>query len=248
MDWTDQAIVLSVRPHGESSLLAMLLTHEHGRHAGLVRGGASRRQRGIYQVGNEVSANWRARLADHLGTLTCELVRSRAARLLDDRLRLAGLSAACAVVETVLPERESHPAVHAGLTALLNTLEGSDLWGEAYVRWEIGLLAELGFGLDLSACAATGAVEDLIYVSPRTGRAVSAEAGAPYSEKLLPLPAFLRGEGEGGAVAIRDGLKLTGFFLARAIPAGERGLPAARDRLWDAFAREATKSCDKEGA
>ena len=245
MDWNDQAIVLSVRPHGESSLLAMLMTREHGRHAGLVRGGASRRQRGTYQVGNEVSASWRARLADHLGTLTCELERSRAARLLDDRMRLTGLSSACAVVETLLPEREAHPLVHAGLTALLDALETSDHWGEAYVRWELSLLAELGFGLHLDSCAATGTTDDLTYVSPRTGRAVSAEAGAPYRDRLLPLPGFLRGEGEGGAAAIRDGLRLTGFFLARAVPAGS--LPAARDRLWDAFAREATKSCDKEG-
>lgn len=248
MDWTDQAVVLSVRPHGENSLLAMLMTREHGRHAGLVRGGASRRQRGTYQVGNEVFASWRARLADHLGTLTCELERSRGARILDDRKRLAGLSSACAMVEVLLPERESHPSVHAGLTALMDALEVSDVWGEAYVRWEIGLLAELGFGLNLGSCSATGATDDLIYVSPRTGRAVSAEAGAPYRDRLLPLPGFLKGEGEGGAAAIRDGLALTGFFLSRAVSAGDRGLPAARDRLWDAFAREATKSCDKEGA
>jgi len=248
IDWTDEAIVLSARPHGETSLLATVMTRGHGRHAGLVRGGTSKRTRGIYQPGNEVVATWRARLAEHLGTFTCELASARIAVVLDDRLRLLGLGAACALVEKALPEREPNPAIYAGLRSLLDTLTTSEAWAEAYVRWEVGLLAELGFGLDLRVCAATGRTADLVYVSPKTGRAVSALAGAPYRDRLLALPAFLLGSGESGSGDIVAGLRLTGHFLERAGFAGERGLPPARDRLCDAFARIAARSCGREGA
>ncbi len=247
MDWTDDGIVLSARKHGESSAIVMLLTRVHGRHAGLVRGGAGRRARGIYEPGNRVHSTWRARLSEHLGTYTCELVHSFAAALLDDPLRLAGLSAACATAEMVLPEREPHEAVFQGLLELLSALEspeanaaGAPSWPPTYVRWELMLLKELGFGLDLSACAATGAEHGLAYVSPKSGRAVSSSAGAPHRDKLLPLPEFLTGERRvameerkpvNGA-QIRQGLELTGYFLERHVfdPQG-RPMPASRSRL-----------------
>src|SRR3546814_150391 len=187
-----------------SAVIAQLLTRGLGRHAGLVRGGQSARLRGVYQSGNLVAATWSGRLPEHLGTLECELVRSYAAKVLDDSDRLAALSAATAVCEGAMPEREPHPACYEGLLALFEALEGEH-WAEVYVRWELALLAELGFGLDLSGCAAGGDNDQLAYVSPRSGRAVSLSAGAPYREKLLALPGFLVGRGEGGPGAVAEG-------------------------------------------
>ncbi len=232
MEWNDQGILLSSRRHGETSAIVNLLSPSHGLHAGLVRGGAGKRARGILQPGNLVRARWRARLAEHLGTFTCELVRAHAAAVFDDPPRLAGLSSACAVAMSTLPEREPQPAVFEALLALLDNL-AEPSWPTLYVKWEVGLLKELGFGLDLTRCAATGSEENLAYVSPRTGRAVSLEAGRPYREQLLPLPAFLlAGGGAGEAADIADGLGLTGHFLERHV-LGQRGhpLPAARRRL-----------------
>ncbi|MDH3233875.1 MAG: DNA repair protein RecO [Alphaproteobacteria bacterium] len=241
MDWTDQGIVLAARKHGENALIVQLLTRGHGRHAGLVRGGAGRRQRGIYQPGNIVTAHWRGRLAEHLGAYVCEPGTSHAAALLDDPPRLAALSAACAVAEAALPEREPHAAIYEGFLALLDALGrsaeaggGLALWGEVYVRWELGLLSELGYGLDLSTCAATGRNDELAYVSPRTGRAVSLSAGELYRDKLLPLPPFLVGRGTGAPSEICDGLRMAGYFLERHVFAPlERPPPPARARLVD---------------
>ncbi len=239
MKWADDAVVLSARPHGETSTIVQLLTLEHGRHAGLVRGGQGARQRGVYQAGNRVSANWSGRLAEHLGTLECELVSSYAARVMDDPDRLGALSAATAVCEGAMPEREPHPGCFEGLLALLEALEG-DHWAEVYVRWEVALLAELGFGLDLSACAAGGQNDQLAYVSPRSGRAVSLSAGTPYREKLLTLPAFLVGRGEGGRGEVAEGLALTGFFLERHLfHPHDKPLPPARQRFEHRFAQAA---------
>lgn len=232
MDWIDQGIVLSSRQHGETSAIVTLLTQAHGRHAGLVRGGAGKRTRGVLQPGNLVDAHWRARLAEHLGTLTCELSHAYAASVLDDADRLAALSAACAVAEAALPERESYPAVYDGLLVLLDSLE-SDVWPTIYVRWEMGLLGELGFGLDLTECAATGQNDQLAYVSPKSGQAVSLAAGEPYKDRLLPLPDFLLSAGSLGSPAdVADSLRLTGFFLERHVFIHNRqGEPAARRRL-----------------
>lgn len=234
MDWTDDGIVLSARKHGETSAIVALLTRAHGRHLGLVRGGAGKRARGVLQPGNRVEARWRARLADHLGTFICEMTEAVAAPLMKDRLRLAGLSAACAMAESVLPEREPHPAVYEALVALLAAIGGGG-WPSAYVKWELGLLSELGFGLDLSACAATGANDQLAYVSPKSGRAVSLAAGEPYKDVLLVLPPFLLRAGAGGAPEeVAQGLKLTGYFLEKNVFRHlNRGLPAARIRLAD---------------
>ncbi len=248
MDWTDDAIVLSARKHGESSAIVMLLTRAHGRHAGLVRGGSGRRARGVYEPGNRVHSAWRARISEHLGTYTCELVHSFAAAVLDDPLRLAALSAACALAEAALPEREPHEAVFQGLLELLSALESPATnaavalsWPSTYVRWELMLLKELGFGLDLSSCAATGASDGLAYVSPKSGRAVSSSAGAPYRDRLLPLPEFLAGKEaaprEARPVAeIHRGLELTGYFLERHVfDPRDRPMPAARTRLVEGF-------------
>ncbi len=233
MEWTDEGIVLSARGHGESSAIATLLTLRHGRHAGLVRGGAGKRKRGVLQPGNRVVARWRARLSEHLGELSCELTEAVAAPLFGDPLKLAGLAAACAVCEAVLPERQPHTAVYNGLTILLAALSGDKQWPSVYVKWELGLLGELGFGLDLSRCAATGSNDQLAYVSPKSGRAVSISAAEPYLDKLLPLPAFLIAEGASGSAGeVADGLRLTGYFLGRHVFAHHRRPPpAARLRL-----------------
>lgn len=270
MDWSDDGIVLAARKYGESAAIVTLLTLANGRHAGLVRGASGRRARGIYQPGNRVRATWRARLADHLGSYSCELTHSWAAEILNDSLRLMALSAACAMAEVTLADREPHPALFQGLTALLSSLaqqpetangaepgngdDGADAglgapWPVRYARWELMLLRELGFGLDLASCAVTGASDDLVFVSPRSGRAVSSGAGAPYKERLLPLPAFLTPAFQTGAETadevgtvsrddINHGLALTGYFLERNVfAAHNRAMPAARVRLVEALAR-----------
>lgn len=237
MNWRDEAIVLSARRHGESAAVVGLLTREHGRHAGLVRGASGTGARGVLQTGNLVAATWNARLADHLGQLKCELLRAHAADLLDDPGRLAALAAACALVEAVLAEREPHPEVFAGTTALIEALSG-EAWAAAYVHWELNLLDALGFGLELQSCAVTGAAADLAYVSPKTGRAVSDAGAGPYRERLLALPGFLIGAGTAGEADILAGLRLTGYFLDRHVLAPhDRGMPAARTRLVDRLSR-----------
>ena len=237
MEWSDTGIVLSARRHGETSSLVMLFTQRHGRHAGLVRGGQGRRARGLYQAGNRLSATWRARLEEHLGNYRCELLHAAAAGLLDDALRLAALSSACAVVEAALPERHPYLNLYGEFRYLAEQIENANGWRAAYARFEVALLAELGFGLDLSACAVSGTTTDLTYVSPRSGRAVSAEAGARWREKLLPLPAFLwRPEpAPPGVEDIRAALNLTGWFLAAHVFAGVK-VPPARERFLERLA------------
>lgn len=234
MEWNDDGIVLSARRHGESAAVANLLTRSHGRHAGLVRGGWGKRGRAMLQPGNAVHARWRARLPEHLGTFTLEPDRIFAAEVFNDPLRLAALASACALADAALPEREPHPAVHDALGLLLGALVADRTeWPEAYVRWEVRLLADLGFGLDLTRCAATGTESNLAFVSPRTGRAVSADAAGPWRERLLPLPGFLAGTSEAaGAESVAHGLALTAHFLERHVfaPHG-KPLPAARRRL-----------------
>jgi DNA repair protein RecO (recombination protein O) len=246
MRWSDEAVVLSTRRHGESALLVHLLTPGHGRHAGLVRGGQRPKARMPYQIGNRLLVTWSARLAEHLGALTGELAHGYAAALITAPVRLSCLAAAAALADASLPEREPHLLVYRGLLALLDALEGDAGWAAAYVAWELALLAELGYGLDLARCAATGATEGLAFVSPRSGRAVSDAAAAPYRGRMLALPPFLR---EGGLVApptaadMLDGLTLTGFFLERRAFAPEgRSLPAARTRFVDALRQFATIS------
>jgi DNA repair protein RecO (recombination protein O) len=232
MEWHDIGFVVAARRHGESGMIVELLTRDHGRHAGLVRGGQSPKIRAVLQPGNEVSAIWRGRLSEHLGTIACELVRPHAAGLLNDPDRLAGLTAAAALIATALPEREPYPDMFAALGELFQAIDSAADWPAHYVGWERDLLAALGFGLDLGRCAVTGAATDLAYVSPRTGRAVSRAAGLPYHGRLLILPRFLWRDGPAGAHEITLGLTLTEHFLVQHVfaPHG-RTLPAARVRL-----------------
>ena len=237
MNWSDEGIILSKRKHGEQSIIITLMTAEHGRHAGLVRGGAGRRARGIYETGNYVSAAWRARLEEHLGTYNCELLKPNAAIVFDHPIRLAGLSSACAVIERALPEREPHREIYDSLLELVNGIENK-CWVRSYIQWELNILKHLGFGLDLTACVATGSRDDLIYVSPRSGQAVSEKAGAPYKQKLLPLPSFLVDQTNASRSAapadLVNGLELTGHFFERQVFIHHKnGGPLARVRFVD---------------
>jgi DNA repair protein RecO (recombination protein O) len=239
MHWSEEAVVLGVRRHGETSAIADLLTRGHGRHLGLVRGGRSRKSRPVLQPGNLVLAGWRARLEDQLGTFTVEAVEMRAAGLIADPFKLAGLSTLTGLSQ-VLPEREPHPRLYDALTVALAALDDDAVWPAVLVRFELGLLEELGFGLDLGCCASTGATENLAYVSPRTGRAVSAAAGAPYHDRLFALPPFLRDPdaGQPTAADVIAGLRLTGHFLQRHIlQPRDLAAPGARALLIDRLAK-----------
>ena len=232
MDFEDDAFVLAARAHGETGAIVELLTAEHGRFVAHVAGGASRRVRPFLQPGARVIARYRARTSEQLGSAGVEPVGEGPSALFDDPLALAGLAAAAAVAAGALPEREPHAGAFFAFEALSAVLVHPEIWPAVYVRFEAGLLQALGFGLDLSRCAATGAVDDLIYVSPRTGRAVSRAAGAPYADRLLRLPAFLL-SAQGGLDAgdIGAGLDLTGHFLETFVFAvANRPLPPAR--LW----------------
>ena len=239
VEWTAPAVVLEVRPHGEGGAVVTLLTEEHGRHAGLAKGGASRAQAGLWLPGNLIEARWFARLPDQLGALAGEMVHPAAALAMEDPLALALLSSACAIAADALPEREPHPRAFRALVSLIGHLAGGAEGVMAdYVRWEALVLTELGYGLDLSACALTGATEGLTHVSPRTGRAVCGAAAEPYLDRLLPLPSFMvAGDDPGDAAAWDAGLRLTGHFLERdAFGARHRPVPEARHRLADRVA------------
>jgi DNA repair protein RecO (recombination protein O) len=239
MQWEDEAILLSARRHGEGALVLQLFTPDHGRHGGLVRGGASRSKRSTYQPGNRLAVVWRARLADQLGSFTAELIDASAALIMDRPARLAALLSACALVERALPDRDPHPDLYNLLRQLIDTLATSGVWAEDYVRFELALLADLGFGLDVSTCAVTGSSEDLVHVSPRSGRAVSRAGAGEYADRLLPLPGFLLTEGRPADVDdIRAGLRLAGYFLERHLFAAlDRPVPEARQALVDRFSR-----------
>lgn len=244
MEWNDTAIVLSARAHGETGAVLELLTRAHGRHMGLVRGGASRRIKPTLQPGNTVHVQWRARLEEHLGSFICELATARAGELMESRAGLAGLNAFAAVCSAALPEREAHANVHDAAAILLDAMMDGDAedWLPLYVRWEAGLLDALGFGLDLSECAATGDTDDLAYVSPRSGRAVSRAGAGIYANRLFRLPGFLTGDDAANPDDVVAGLKLTGhFLLERVLRAHGRDMPPARIRL-DAMAPESSKS------
>jgi DNA repair protein RecO (recombination protein O) len=239
MNWSDEGIILSVRPHGETAAIVEVLTREHGRHAGLVYGGRSRRLRPVLQIGNHLAVTWKGRLAEHLGYMTAELRKGYAASAMEDALALSGLASICAIAR-LLPERDPHPNLYDVTLFVLGFLDDAAVWPALYVRWELALLGELGFGLDLSASAPIGGTEDHVYVSPKSGRTVSAVAGEPYKDRLLRLPAFLKG-GASGDVTRSDvvaGLALTGHFLeARVLRPRGLALPEARQRLTALVAR-----------
>ena len=216
MRWLDEGIVLGSRRHGEANAILELMTREHGRHLGLVRGGAGSRMRPVLQAGNRVSALWQARLDEHLGHYTVEALNARAAAFLSVPHALYGLTHLASLCH-LLPERDPHPQIHAALAQLLDILLEPHRAGASLVLFELQLLGELGFGLDLTTCAASGETADLVYVSPKSGRAVSARAGEAWKDKLLPLPAFLRDE-SADAISYEDivaGFALTDFFFTR---------------------------------
>lgn len=233
MEWDAPAIVLDVRPYGEGDALATVMTQAHGLHRGLARGGAARAKVATWQTGNLVQVQWIARLSDQLGSFTGEMIFPGAANAMQDALPLAMLTAICAVAEGALPERVPQERIFAGLLRLIPRVPlGEEILTEI-VQWELALLADLGFGLDLTTCAMTGQAEDLAFVSPRTGRAVSRDAAGIWANRLLPLPGFLVGLAADRA-AWRDGLRLTGHFLARdAFGHQHRPLPQARRMLYD---------------
>lgn len=237
MDWRDEGCILTVRAHGETAAIIEVFTAAHGRHAGVVRGGASRRMAAVLQPGSQVAVTWSARLSEHMGAFAVEPVQSRAG-LMGDRLALAGLNAICAMLHVALPEREAHPGLWRATMALLTALEREAHWPVAYLRWEALLLEELGFGLDLGRCAVTGAREGLAYVSPKTGRAVSVEGAGDWASRLLPLPAVLLGQGQANAAELAQGFAVTGHFLDRGLAPVLHGrpLPAARARLLELLA------------
>ncbi|QYK41485.1 MAG: DNA repair protein RecO [Paracoccaceae bacterium] len=232
MDWQDEGTLLAMRPHGETSAIVEVFTLAHGRHAGVVRGGAGRRMAPVLQPGAHLAVAWRARLSDHLGAFTVEPLRSRAS-VMADADRLAVLSAVCAMLRMALPEREAHPALWSDTTALLDGLAEGTAGLPAYLPWEMRLLADLGFGLDLGSCAVTGSRDDLAFVSPRTGRAVSRTGAGDWADRLLPLPDAVRRGLASDPAEILQGLAITGHFLLREMEPLRPGpgLPEARARL-----------------
>lgn len=231
MEWRDEGVILSVRRHGETSAIAEILSAQHGRVMGLVRGGRSKQQRPVLQAGNAVQAVWRARLEEQLGTFVLEPLDLKAGAIMEEPFRLAGLATLSALSQ-LLPEREPHQRVYDALRIVLDAIDQDDVWPALLVRWELGLLEELGFGLDLSKCAATGAREHLVYVSPKSGKAVSQEAGEPFRDRLFALPAFLRESGAAAPSAdVIEGLKLAAYFLDRHL-FEPRGVPFPEQQAW----------------
>ncbi|WP_172300317.1 DNA repair protein RecO [Pseudoruegeria sp. HB172150] len=239
MEWRDQGILLSSRRHGESGAIIEVFTPGHGRHLGVVRGGGSRKTAPVLQAGAQLDVTWKARLEAHLGAYTVEPLRSRAAGLMGDRLGLSALNAVTALLSFALPEREAHEPLYHRSVALLDLIGESELWPLAYLHWELALLDEMGFGLDFSSCAVTGATDGLAYVSPKTGRAVTEAAAGAWKDRLLPLPRCLLVLQPAPPQEIAQGLRTTGYFLEHWLaPAlGDKPLPPARQRLADLQAR-----------
>lgn len=239
MHWEDSAIVVAVRKFSERDAMVTVFSREHGSYRAIAKGAYASAQRGIYQQGNIVQAGWNARLQEHMGNLKAELSVPIAACVLTDPPALTALQSICGMLERLLHERDPHPQLYDAARSALLALARAGDWQESYVNFELALLAGLGFGLDLERCAATGSREDLIYVSPKSGRAVSREAGEQYREKMLPLPAFMRERGlRAGLTEIAEGLKLTGFFLQEWLlsPHGWQ-MPASRERLLESLAK-----------
>ncbi|MDC1420531.1 DNA repair protein RecO [Amylibacter sp.] len=233
MEWTSEGVIVSVRKYGENSVIIDTLTPTHGRHLGVVRGGASRKMAATLQPGSQVKLEWRARLEEHLGNFRVEQLESRS-DMFDDRLRLAALSSICSIVTFSFPERMPVAELYNSTLHLMDTLNTGGDWKPLYALWELQVLEEMGFGLDLTSCAVTNVTQDLIYVSPKSGRAVSRKAAGEWMERLLPLPSFLRNKFEtANNEDILNSLKTTGHFLSSwlATSLGERKLPEARNRL-----------------
>ena len=235
IEWRDEGVLLAVRKHGENAVIIDVLTQSHGRHAGVVRGGAGRKQAPVLQPGAQLDLVWKARLEEHLGSFMVEPLRSRAAQVMTDPLALAGLSSTVGLLCFSLPEREIYPKLYTISVNLLDLMCVTDAWPLAYLQWEIQLLEMLGFGLDLSRCAVSGGIDDLTYISPKTGRAVAAHHAGEWKTRLLPLVPCMKGEGNAENNEISEGLRTTGHFLEKwlAPSLGDRPLPVARQRLVD---------------
>ncbi|MDB2522599.1 DNA repair protein RecO [Alphaproteobacteria bacterium] len=238
MQWEAEGLVLATRAHGESSAIIDVFSRAHGRFGGLVRGGNSRRLRPVLQPGNMVVATWRARLSEHLGTITVDAGRAHAAEAMSDAKTLAGLTSLCALMQ-ITPERQAYPRLYDTLMLVIAAMDDADTWPALLARFEMALLEEIGFGLDLSSCAATGVIEQLEYVSPRSGRAVSRDAARPYLDKMFVLPQFLLDPSANASDEdVQKAMELTGHFLERRVylPNGLK-MPPARQRLMDMLAR-----------
>lgn len=250
MKWLDHGIVLSARRHGESSWILSLLTHDHGRHVGLIR--ISKKDQVLLQLGNLVQASWSARLPDHLGTWQLELISSPLARILSDPLKLTALTSVMHLLDQILAERHGYPTIYESLDLFIQGLiqethldsHHQTRWLKTYVHFELMLLDQLGYGLDLMTCAVTGQRDNLAFVSPKSGRAVSYEAGLPYKDKLFKLPSFLMQNNSDShsdlpvdSTDLKEGLQMTGYFLnANLFSEGSKiGLPTSRRRLWEAL-------------
>jgi DNA repair protein RecO (recombination protein O) len=239
IEWRDEGALIRVRKHGESSAIIEVFTPSRGLTAGIVRGGTSRKIAPTLQPGAQLDVTWKARLEDHLGSFTVEPIRSRTAQVMQDRLALAGLNAVTGLLSFLLPDREAHAQLYARTIQLLDLLGQNDVWPLAYLQWEVALLDEMGFGMDLSACAVSGLNDDLFYVSPRTGRAVSRLAAGEWADRLLPLPHVLLGKGDADLTEIVLALRTTGHFLNNhlAKSLGNLPIPEARQRLIDTMKR-----------
>ncbi|ABR59549.1 DNA repair protein RecO [Sinorhizobium medicae] len=239
MQWSDQAIILGIRRHGESSVIAEVMTPGHGRHLGLVRSGRSRAMQPVLQPGNSVEVVWRARLDEHLGEFRVEPLQLRAARLIETATSVYGIQALGSLLR-LLPERDPHPHLYEALAVIVDHLQDPADAGELFVRFELAVLNDLGFGLDLSRCGATGARSELVYVSPKSGRAICREAGAPYAERMLALPDFLSGQNRAADhESLAAAFRLTAYFLNRHVYE-PRGVDAASAR--DGFVHATLKA------
>ncbi|WP_105435447.1 DNA repair protein RecO [Neorhizobium tomejilense] len=250
MQWQDEAIIIGVKRHGETSVIAELMTRDRGRHLGLVRSGRSRAMQPVLQAGNRVDVVWRARLDEHLGEFKLEPIRLRAAKLMETATAVYGVQAMGALLR-LLPERDPHPHLFDALDIILDAFDDPADAGELFVRFELAVLNDLGFGLDLTECAATGGRENLVYVSPKSGRAVSREAGMPYADRMLALPGFL-GEGVASAAdrdSMAEAFRLTGYFLHRHVYE-PRGLTenAARDGFVQAALKALSKDAERQAS
>ena len=235
IEWRDEGILLAVSKHAENSAIVEIFTQSHGRHSGVVRGGAGRRQAPMLQVGSQVQAAWKARLEEHIGSFNVEPLRSRTAQVIGDPLTLAGLTSAIGLLSFLLPEREAHASLYQDSVNLLDLMCATNSWPLAYLHWELKLLEVLGFGLDLNSCAVSGTTENLLYVSPKSGRAVAAHHTGRWQEQLLPLVPCMIGDSEASNNEIAEGLRTTGYFFEKRLAPslGNRPLPMARQRLVD---------------
>ena len=239
MRWRDEGILLSNRRFGETSIVISVFTELHGRHTGLVKGGAARRFAAARQQGTQLIVEWKGRLPEHLGSFSIEPVKSRASAILSDRLRLSAMTTVCALVEQILPERDPVQLFYGQTRSLLDSISDSEHWIGGYLRWELQLLREAGRGLDLTRCAATGTAENLIYISPRSGRAVSADGAGEWAPRLLPLPRCLIAGNPGDLDEAKTGLNTIGWFVEKVLEDMRASSPAlaVRRRFVDALGR-----------